>query len=299
MSETPGVKRISVRKLAARMIKLTAAVACWIYDCSCSQIYQIAGKERAGICTVLYYHSIPSKYQVRFAEQMQLLTRLTTPIDLRSVPTLKAGLRHVAVTFDDALESFFHCAVPVLAQLNITATVFVVADALGGRPTWGDSYYALDERVMSADQLRSLPNLITVGSHTLTHADLAVVTSEEAKAEIGASREKLETLIQRPVKMFSFPFGRFNQGAVEMCAEAGYVRVFTTDPVPAFGKPDEFVVGRVAADPWDSHLEFRLKIAGAYRWDAYLRGAVRTLRSALRHDKQRPRATAPPLQLNK
>lgn len=298
MSETPGLKRMSLRKLAARAVKLSIAVACWSYDSLCARMHWLVGKPPAGKCTVLYYHSIPAKYKSQFTEQMRAISQLATPVDLQAVPEPAAGARHVAVTFDDALESFCHCGVPILAELKIPATVFAVADVLGGRPTWGDSYYAPDERVMSADQLRSLPSLITVGSHTLTHADLAVVSCREAKIEIGASREKLEALLQRPVTLFSFPFGAFNDAAVRMCALAGYRRVFTTEPVPAFANPGEFVVGRVAADPWDSRLEFRLKIAGAYRWDAYVRGSMKMLRSILRHGKLRKGASSRSVQEN-
>jgi hypothetical protein len=51
-----------------------------------------------------------------------------------------------------------------------------------------------------------------------------------------------------------------------LCREAGYERIFTTLPVFAFAEPGEFVVGRVRVDPTDWPLEFRLKLAGAYRW---------------------------------
>lgn len=286
MSETPGVRPISAKKLIARAMKLGIAVACWSYDLICSQVSRFSGSHRAATCTILYYHSIPDKYKERFAKQMELLTRLAIPVDLRSIPDLAAGSRYAAVTFDDALESFFQSGVPVLTQLRIPATVFAVVNALGGHPTWGSSYYAADERVMSVDQLRSLPDLITVGSHTLTHADLATLGSEEAEIEIGNSRKNLETLLGRPVTLFSFPFGTFNDAALEMCARAGYKTVFTTEPVDAFAKRSEFAVGRVPADPWDSHLEFRLKIAGAYRWDSYLRRSIKMLRSALARDKR-------------
>jgi peptidoglycan/xylan/chitin deacetylase (PgdA/CDA1 family) len=287
MSETPGVRPVSAKKLVARAMRLGIAVACWSYDLVCLQISRFAGSRWAGTCTILYYHSIPDKYKQRFARQMALLTRLAIPVDVRSIPDLTAGSRYVAVTFDDALESFFQSGVPVLAELRIPATVFAVVDALGDRPTWASSYYTPDERVMSADQLRSLPKLITVASHTLTHADLATAPPEQAEIEIGTSRKKLEALLGQPVTLFSFPFGTFNDAALEICARAGYKAVFTTEPVDALAKRTEFAVGRVAADPWDSYWEFRLKIAGAYRWDSYFRRSIKMLRSVLARDNRR------------
>jgi len=68
------------------------------------------------------------------------------------------------------------------------------------------------------------------------------------------------------VRTFSFPYGAYNEKLVQFCRDAGYERIFTTDPVFAFNEPNEFVVGRVAAEPTDSALDFRLKLAGAYRW---------------------------------
>ena len=42
----------------------------------------------------------------------------------------------------------------------------------------------------------------------------------------------------------------------------------------------EFVVGRVATDPGDWPIEFRLKLMGAYRWIAFAHAFTRMLPSA-------------------
>lgn len=252
---------------------------CFAYDSLRGVVYSLLGRKRPGVCTVIYYHSIPVQYEERFATQMDLVARLASPVDLRAVPKLFAKDWFVAVTFDDALESFFHFGARALRDRNIPATVFAVANAMGETPTWADSYYAPEERVMTVSQLQSLPDIITVGSHTLTHCDLTSADIDTAEIEIATSRQKLEMMVQRPVTLFSFPFGVFNAAVIELCKRAGYERVFTTEPVPAFQQEGEFVVGRVPVDPWDWPLEFRLKIVGAYRWEAQLRAIVRIARS--------------------
>src|ERR1700693_6123061 len=73
-------------------------------------------------------------------------------------------------------------------------------------------------------------------------------------------------MLDRPIELFSFPFGGFTQTLVDICREAGYRRVFTTLPTLASTSPQNFAVGRVRADTTDWPLETRLKIAGAYRW---------------------------------
>jgi peptidoglycan/xylan/chitin deacetylase (PgdA/CDA1 family) len=221
------------------------------------------GKVSPGTCVVLYYHSIPPDQRTRFAKQLDVLLCHRKPIGVSRRIELRPGLRYAGITFDDAFENFFHQALPELKKRNIPATVFVIADALD--KSFGPPGYT--ERVMSLEQLRSMPaELVSVGSHTVTHPMMPLLSEEEARTELIQSRRTLEELLSRPVPTFSFPYGGFSRRLTELCREAGYERIFTTLPVFAFAEPGEFVVGRVRVDPTDWPLEFRLKLAGAYRW---------------------------------
>ncbi len=276
MSETPGARRLSAARFAFRIVKLGVSLIYFAIRFVWLQLPRVGKRDTAGTCVVLYYHGVPSRYRGRFERQMQVASRLAKLVDSRRMEGFSANRRTVAITFDDALESFLENAVPVLIRLKIPVTVFAVTDALGSKPKWGESYYSPDERVMSAEQLCNLPDLVTVGSHTLTHANLVTLDPNAAAQEIAASRRKLETLLHRPVTLFSFPFGVFNSSAIRQCREAGYERVFTTEHVLA--SAGQFVLGRVAANPWDWPLEFRLKIMGAYCWPAAARRAFRRVR---------------------
>jgi len=205
---------------------------------------------------------------------------------LDAIDRLPEGTHSVAITFDDGLVSFAEHAVPVLERWNVPATVFAVVDALGSSPIWGENYYSPYERVMSEEQLRALPALVSVGSHTLTHPHLLAVSEQAAGLEISESRRKLESLLQRPVMTFSFPHGEFNEAVVAQCREAGYERVFTTDPELLRNGQAKFVVGRVAADPWDWTLEFRLKMLGGYCWQSYLLSVKRSVRRVFSRQKE-------------
>jgi peptidoglycan/xylan/chitin deacetylase (PgdA/CDA1 family) len=264
MSETPGLHKTSLVRWAIRAATLGISLVVFSLD----QIWLNLGRE-LGLdfpcrCSVLYYHSVPNDFSGRFEHQMRLLLKLAHPLDLRFLSNCSGAERSVAITFDDATESFNEHAVPVLLRLQIPATVFAVADSLGTRPGWGDRYYLPDERVMSETELRSLPDAISVGSHTLTHPSLTALDADRAREEIVGSRRRLEEILLRPVTLFSFPHGHFNDALIQQCREAGYDRVFTTEPKCAH--EDNFVIGRVSVDPWDWPLEFRLKMMGAYRW---------------------------------
>ena len=130
---------------------------------------------------------------------------------------------------------------------------------------------------MSLEQLRGLPDSIGVGSHTLTHQILTMVSQQTASKEIKLSREKLAAILHRPITLFSFPDGMFNSFIIRECQEAGYKHVFTTEPVLFSSGKDQFVVGRVPVDPWDWRVEFFLKISGAYCWQPYAKALMRKI----------------------
>jgi peptidoglycan/xylan/chitin deacetylase (PgdA/CDA1 family) len=224
---------------------------------------RLAGQPTRSSCVVVYYHSVDATERTRFAKQLDQLLSYAKPIAANEAAKLPPGTSRVAVTFDDGFKNFYECALPELVKRGIPATMFVITGVIG--KTFGPQGYALE--VMSLEQLRALPeNLITIGSHTMTHPLLPSINLDEAKREIILSRAKLEEQLQRRIVLFSFPYGGFNQALVEICHEAGYQRVFTTLPYFAFKDPREFVTGRVRVDPTDWPLEFRLKLAGAYRW---------------------------------
>jgi peptidoglycan/xylan/chitin deacetylase (PgdA/CDA1 family) len=194
---------------------------------------------------------------------------LAKPISIEGLPQLRPETRYVAVTFDDGLENLLENAIPELEQRGIPSTIFVPTELLGQFPPWvtNASDRNLWGKMMSSDQLKALPtNLISLGSHGMTHAMLPSLREEDARRELTESRQKLEDLSNRRVTLFSFPFGAFNECLVTWCREAGYERVFTSLPKNAFTDPKEFVSGRVWVEPTDWRLEFRLKVLGAYGW---------------------------------
>jgi peptidoglycan/xylan/chitin deacetylase (PgdA/CDA1 family) len=194
---------------------------------------------------------------------MDALVRWARPISAGRIAPLSIGQRYVAVTFDDAFESVLQNALPELEKRTIPATIFVIAGLLGQTPGW-EGYPG---RTMTLEELRKLPaDLVTIGSHTMTHRSLLTLCEQEAMAELFESRVKLEELLRRKIRLFSFPFGAFQEEMVEWCRKAGYDRVFTTMPNAALTNPAEFVSGRVLVEPTDWPLEFYLKLLGSYRW---------------------------------
>jgi len=230
-------------------------------------------------CMVLYYHSIRPGERGRFAQQLDVILRHSQPVDVTGAIDFRPGVHYAGVTFDDAFENFIDQALPELRKRNVPSTMFVISGALG--KGFGPASHT--EKVMSAEQLCSLPvDLVSIGSHTVSHPFLPELSPENASRELLESKAALENLLKREVSAFSFPFGGFSPGLVELCRQSGYRRIFTTMPAFAFAADsNEFAVGRVRVDPTDWPIEFRLKLAGAYNWLPMAFALKRRLRSSV------------------
>lgn len=74
-----------------------------------------------------------------------------------------------------------------------------------------------------------------IGSHGLTHSVLT--RSDNVRAEMAESKDKLEQLLGRQVTSFCYPFGRFNHGTALIARESGYrlartTQSFSIDRIP-------------------------------------------------------------------
>lgn len=87
---------------------------------------------------------------------------------------------------------------------------------------------------MDWDGLRSLDgNLITVGSHTLSHPILTTLSSEEIESEILESRTCLEQRLRRKIDFFCYPNGAYDKRAYQLVQNAYRAAVTTESGVIA------------------------------------------------------------------
>lgn len=232
------------------------------------QFRRILGRKSPAKCCVLYYHSIKSHEAPVFARQLDELCRLGTPVSLHNTPTLNPGQYHFAITFDDGFVSILENAVPELLARVIPCTLFVPSGYLNRVPGWNPGTLKIDDEIVaSPEQLLALPpDLVNIGSHTVTHPNLRVVDPDVADRELRESRRQLEKLLDRKVTLFAFPYGIHSPELICMAHDAGYQRVFITEPRKTCLDPMERVIGRIHIAPDDWWWEFRLKIRGAYAW---------------------------------
>lgn len=138
---------------------------------------------------------------------------------LDAVSELRSNLPNVVLTFDDGNASDYEVVLNELLCRGLNAHFFVSPDLLGakGYMTWGQ---VLD---LSKEGMQ-------IGSHTLSHCNLALVPCSQARRELIGSRERLEDFLQKETIELALPGGFAPKGLVSLAAEAGYSRVYTSRP---------------------------------------------------------------------
>lgn len=153
----------------------------------------------------------------RFREHLALVSASgRTPVTVQELSSrLRSGASVeglVAVSFDDG-ESAQLPAAAELAAAGIPSTVYVTVDFLG-TPGYLDAAGLTD--------LAAVPG-IEVGSHSVRHVHLDVLSGSELGAQLRDSRAALEDGIGRPVLGLAYPHGSHDRRVMAAAADAGYV----------------------------------------------------------------------------
>ena len=164
--------------------------------------------------------------------------------------------RSVAITFDDGYEEMYSVVRPLLKRFGVPATVFVSTEEVGGQGflTWEQTVEMAREGA-------------TIGSHTMHHRYLPLVTGEQLVQELVGSKQVIERHLGHPVEFLSYPVGGFTPEVQRLARQAGYRAACTTNRLsPSQGAGlDRFALRRVKVTERDCNLWlFRAKISGYY-----------------------------------
>ena len=139
-------------------------------------------------------------------------------ITVSAVPGELGGAFY-ALTFDDGAASDYDVAYPILRELGLRATFFVVPTLVDtvGYVTWAQ----LREMVAAG---------MEVGSHSLTHPFVNTLDRAGLEREFGESKRILESRLGLAIRSASLPRGWEPPGMRDVLRELGY-RVFCTSRV--------------------------------------------------------------------
>lgn len=205
-----------------------------------------------------------------------------------------------AITFDDAYSGVLRHAVPALRELGMPATIFVVsAWAANPRPFWWDvlgEQGVLDAGTRSAammqyagrtsdvierfcgpvaprlpddtlaaswDALRSLiGRLISVGAHSVSHPNLAVLPASAVEHELLESRRQIAERIGDVPRFFAYPYGSESPSVREAVERAGFTAAVSMAPGVVVGDSPRFALPRVNVPASISEAAFECWVAG-------------------------------------
>ena len=184
---------------------------------------------------ILQYHHIAtdtpastSTAPALFKEQLNLIAELKIPVVPLEEATRKAlkgeddGKPYVAITFDDAFESIYTTALPLLKQQGYPFTVFVNTDAV-------DHHH---RHYMTWTQLQTLAATpgVTIGGHTSDHAHLVPRPGESAahwKKRVAQSMDsgmsRLREKLGSKTTLFAYPYGEYDKALEAMVKQRGWL----------------------------------------------------------------------------
>jgi peptidoglycan/xylan/chitin deacetylase (PgdA/CDA1 family) len=190
------------------------------------------------------------------------------------------------VTFDDAFESVFHHAWPILRQWQIPFTVFVCtqyldSDAAFPFDLWGLQYEdrlpKSTYRCMTAAQCRELldSGLVELGAHTHSHQDFRG-RADAFGRDLRLNVELLRARFGISTIPFAYPYGSRRRGFAgpdfqTAAREAGVTCGLTTQAVLVDPASDQYQWGRFNVFSWDTSATLAAKLAGWYSWTNRLR----------------------------
>lgn len=252
-------------------------------------IHDLVRRPQRGV-VVLCYHRVGRRTTSRvdlpgwlFEEQLARLVAGTGVVDLDGALTALAGPPPsepgpVVVTFDDGTADFVEEALPILVRHRVPATLYVATDFVErGRPFPGSgaplSWSALADAVSTG--------LVTVGSHTHTHALLDrlpdAMVDEELDRSIALIGERLGVVSRH----FAYPKALAGTPAADAAVRARFASAALAGTrANSYGRTDPYRLARSPVQVDDGLAFFDRKVAGGMRMEDDLRRLVNRRRFA-------------------
>lgn len=200
---------------------------------------------------------------------------------LRALDTNGLPGRSYLVTIDDALQSVADVGADVLAAAGVPSVLFTPPGLLGQTTRWLDQQP--NEPILSAAGLRELSDAgMEMGVHGWDHETMAGMSEVDLRRNTVTARETVADVTGVLPRAFAYPFGDYDERAIQAVARAGYEVAFSV-----YTDAGQHAISRVDVKPDDSLRAFRLKLVPRYRllWRAV--GVAKPVRRLLRRTAQR------------
>jgi peptidoglycan/xylan/chitin deacetylase (PgdA/CDA1 family) len=136
----------------------------------------------------------------------------------------------IILTFDDGYRDFLTAAMPVLRVHGFSATVFLVAERIGGSATW-DAEYGEPAPLLSWDEVCVLHEAgIEFGCHSSVHRPMTGMSRAELAKDTVLARAILEERLTISVKTLAYPYGAQNGFVRSVVRDLGFQAAVGCEP---------------------------------------------------------------------
>lgn len=202
------------------------------------------------VVTALYFHKPEAKL---FLGCIRWLRRhgytFISATELSAFLYQRASLPPGAVwlSFDDGCSELLKNVLPAVRLYNIPVTLFIpsgIVEGNGRFPWLRDA--PSGRHAITVEELQTIAGYpeVTIGSHTVSHADLRCCPETELYRELCESRRMLEEWTGRTVDCLSYPYGFFDERTMQAARAAGYKVAVTTENASITPNANPYLVPR-------------------------------------------------------
>jgi len=181
---------------------------------------------KKGIIALMYHRFEENKYpstNIRnevFKEHLNEIYKQNIEFiefkNFENIISNKIEKNYVLLTIDDAYQSFYLNAWPLLKEKKIPFVLFVSTREVG------------KHGYMSWDEINKISSyeFVTIGNHSHSHDYLIDWTDEEIKSDLEKSIKIFKSELGHSPKLFSYPFGEYSNNLKKIVSDLGFKFAF-------------------------------------------------------------------------
>lgn len=190
---------------------------------TCITVLSKFRKIKPGVYILNGHFASPKKAvnKVMFREQLQklsekcILVNIQQALDFTFNPELMDRTKtYIAFTFDDGFEDCYLTLAPILEEFKVNAVFFINPNFVDGTKEYIENFTNITvktptKKPMNWKQIIDLDKRgFVIGNHTLDHARLSELGSNDIKTQVEESKFIIESKLNKPCEFFAWPYGQ-------------------------------------------------------------------------------------------
>lgn len=185
--------------------------------------------------------------------------------------------KKIILTFDDCYDTLFDYAIPELLKRNMKAVFSIPTAQIGGFNEWDVMEYDFAKvNLMNAEQLQYLAAYgMEIASHGKQHLRANQINENQFLEEISNSKQVLETLLDKKIDTFTYPYGEVPKNYKNSLKKVGYKYGL------CIYQPDQnnYALRRIGIHQSDDAKSIAFKLSRKYQYMRILLDPLLTFRS--------------------